>query len=73
VDTKEAFLLTKAKSLRVGDVKTFNGFIVEVPEGMDVRDYNAVVIWCEPFNQFIRAADCQPSSEAKKCGRRWKQ
>ena len=28
VDTKEAFLQIKGESLRVGDVKTFNGFIV---------------------------------------------
>ena len=66
VDTKEAFLLTKDESLRVGDVKTFNGFIVEVPAGIDVRDYNAVVIWCEAFDQFISAAEYQPSRQARK-------
>ena len=66
VDTKEAFLLIKGKSLRMGDVKTFNGFIVEVPAGIDVRDYNAVVIWCEAFDQFISAAEYQPSRQAQK-------
>lgn len=60
VDTKEAFLLVKDQSVRMGDVKTFNGFIVEVPAGIDIRDYNTVVIWCEVFGQFISAAEYQP-------------
>jgi hypothetical protein len=46
-------------------VKTFNGFIVEVPAGIDVRDYNTVVIWCEAFDQFISAAEYQPSRQAR--------
>ena len=71
VDTKEAFLLIKDRSVRVGDVKTFNGFIVEVPAGIDVRDYNTVVIWCEAFDQFISAAEYQPSSQARERARRW--
>jgi len=66
VDTKEAFLLIKDKSIRVGDVETFSGFIVDVPVGIDVRDYNTVVIWCEAFSQFISAAEYQPSRQAPK-------
>ena len=66
VDTKEAFLLIKDKSVRVGDVKSFNGFIVEVPASIDVRDYDAVVIWCESFDQFISAAEYQPSRQSRK-------
>ncbi|NNU63777.1 DM13 domain-containing protein [Rhizobium sp. WYCCWR 11152] len=66
VDTKEAFLLVKDKSVRVGDVKTFNGFIVEMPAGIDVRDYNTVVIWCEAFDQFISGAEYQPSRQDRK-------
>lgn len=66
IDTKEAFLLIKEKSIYVGDVKTFNGFIVDVPAGIDVRDYDAVVVWCEAFDQFISAAEYQPSRKARK-------
>ncbi len=66
VDTKDAFLLIKDKSIYVGDVKTFNGFIVEVPAGIDVRDYDTVVVWCEAFDQFISAAKYQPSRQARK-------
>ena len=65
VDTKEAFLAIKAQSRRVGDVKTFDGFIVDVPPSVDVGDYKAVVIWCETFSQFISAAEYQPSSQAR--------
>ncbi len=65
VDSKEAFLLAKNESLRGGDVKTFNGFIVEVPADIDVRDFSSVVIWCEAFDQFISAAEYQASRQAR--------
>lgn len=66
VDTKEDFLLTKGKSLRVGDVKTLNGFIVEMPAGVDVRSYNAIVIWREAFDQFISSAEYKLARQALK-------
>ncbi len=66
VDTEEAFLAIKDASARVGDVKTFNGFIVEVPADIDVRDYSTVVIWCEAFAQFISSAEYQPPRQARK-------
>lgn len=66
VDTKDAFLLIKDKALRVGDVTTFNGFIVEVPAAINVRDSTTVVIWCEAFEQFISAAEYQPSHQARR-------
>ena len=56
VDTKDGFLAIKDKSRRVGDVKTFNGFIVDLPVGVDVGAYTTVVVWCEAFSQFISAA-----------------
>ena len=56
VDTKEGFLALKDKSRRIGDVKTFDGFIVDVPAGVDVGAYTTVVVWCEAFSQFISAA-----------------
>jgi hypothetical protein len=56
VDTQEGFLRVKAQSLRVGDVKTFENFIVPVPDGTDLTRYNTVVVWCERFSMFISAA-----------------
>ena len=56
VDTKEGFEKIKAQAKLVADVKTFNGFIVDVPAGVDIAAYDTVVIWCESFSQFITAA-----------------
>lgn len=56
VDTKDGFLKIKAQARRVGDVKTFDGFLLDVPASVDVAAYTTVVIWCEAFSQFISAA-----------------
>lgn len=56
VETKEEFLKIKAQSRRIADVKTFEGFLVDVPPGVDVKAYTTVVIWCEAFSMFISAA-----------------
>ena len=56
VDTKEGFLRVKAKSLRAGDIKTFENFIVPLPDAADVNRFNTVVVWCETFSMFISAA-----------------
>jgi rhodanese-related sulfurtransferase len=46
----------KERSVRLGDVKTFENFIVSVPESVDVSRYSTVVVWCESFSQSITAA-----------------
>lgn len=56
VDTGDAFLQVKAESVPVGDIKSFDGFILPVPAGVDTARYNSVVIWCEAFQQFITSA-----------------
>ena len=56
VETEAAFLRLKPRMLRVGDVKTFDNFIVPVPESVDPAAYNTVIVWCETFGQFITAA-----------------
>lgn len=56
VETKADFLRLKPDMVRVGDVKTFDNFLVPVPESIDVHRFTTVVIWCETFSQFITAA-----------------
>lgn len=56
VEHEDEFLSAKANSVQVGDIKTFDGFIVDLPEGFDIRPYTTVVIWCEAFSEFITAA-----------------
>lgn len=56
VETEADFQRLKSQMVRVGDVKTFDNFIVPVPESIDPAAYAAVIVWCESFNQFITAA-----------------
>lgn len=56
VETKEEFLKVKPRARQLGDVKTFENFIVPVPEGVDVARYTTVVVWCETFSMFISSA-----------------
>jgi hypothetical protein len=65
VDTKEGFLQVKDRSVRVGDVKTFDGFVIAVPADVDVGNYDTVVIWCEAFDQFISAARYRPRRQTR--------
>jgi hypothetical protein len=56
VETEADFARLKPRMLRVGDVKTFDNFVVELPAGTDPALYNTVIVWCESFGQFITAA-----------------
>lgn len=54
VDHEDTF--DRAKAVQLGDIKSFSGFILEVPDGVDVEDYDSVLVWCEAFGEFITAA-----------------
>ena len=56
VETEADFKRHRFTMVRVGDVKTFETFLVPVPAGVDVSQYNTVIVWCETFSQFITAA-----------------
>ena len=56
VETKADFLRLKDQMARVGDVKTFENFVVQLPASIDVSRYTTVIVWCESFGQFITAA-----------------
>lgn len=56
VETEADFNRLKPRMVRVGDIKTFTNFVVSVPESVDPARYNAVIVWCETFGQFITAA-----------------
>jgi hypothetical protein len=59
VETEADFLRLKPQMVQVGDVRTFENFLVPVPPGIDPSRFNTVVIWCEAFSQFITAARYQ--------------
>ncbi|MFA0569334.1 DM13 domain-containing protein [Vibrio gallaecicus] len=56
IETEQAFNDSKQEMLQVGEVKTFDRFMVGLPEDLDLNAYNTVVIWCETFGQFITSA-----------------
>lgn len=56
LETEADFARLKPRMARVGDVKTFENFILPVPESIDTAGYNTVIVWCESFGQFISAA-----------------
>ena len=56
VETKADFERHKSRMIRIGDVKTFDNFIVSVPDSVDPAGFNTVIVWCESFGQFITAA-----------------
>lgn len=58
-EDEEQFLKLKGDAQLIGDVKTFDGFILDVPEGVDVSNYSVALVWCEAFGEFITAAKYQ--------------
>jgi hypothetical protein len=56
VDTDEGFRQVKARSLPVGDIRTFENFIVPIAPGTPLENYDTVLVWCESFSRFITAA-----------------
>ncbi|MEM9104177.1 MAG: DM13 domain-containing protein [Pseudomonadota bacterium] len=56
VEDEDEFLPLKDASPRIGDIKTFEGFLVDVPDNIDISQYNTVLVWCESFGEFITAA-----------------
>lgn len=59
VETEKEFAALKSDMVQVAPVNTFHNFMVEVPASVDPREYQAVIIWCESFAQFITAARYQ--------------
>ena len=56
VEHEDEFNPLKSQSVSLGSIKTFDGFIVDIPAGLDISGYNSVVVWCEAFGEFITAA-----------------
>ncbi|GGA79375.1 hypothetical protein GCM10011369_21650 [Neiella marina] len=56
VETETAFNQLKPSMVLVGDVKTFDNFVVKIPEDIDLSQYSTVIVWCESFGEFITSA-----------------
>jgi hypothetical protein len=56
VETEAEFIRLKPNMVKVGDVRTFENFIVSVPDTIDPNNFNTVIVWCESFDEFITSA-----------------
>jgi hypothetical protein len=56
VETEAQFEAIKADALQVGEIKSFDGFLVSLPDGVELVAYTTVLVWCEAFGEFITAA-----------------
>lgn len=59
VETKADFLANKRDMKQVGEVRTFNDFMVTLPDDINPADFNTAIIWCEAFSMFITAGRYQ--------------
>ena len=59
VENEKDFLAYKGTFTRVASINTFDGFLVDVPQGINIADFNTVIVWCESFDEFISAAKYQ--------------
>jgi hypothetical protein len=57
VETETEFERVRPSMVSIGDVKTFENFIVEVGPDIDLSAFNTVVVWCETFGEFITAGE----------------
>lgn len=56
VETEAEFEQLKSTMILVGDVKTFDNFMVKVEPNIKISQFNTVVVWCEAFGEFITSA-----------------
>jgi hypothetical protein len=56
LETEAEFERSKQSMSLVGDVKTFDNFVVKVPPDIEVSQFNTIIIWCETFGEFITSA-----------------
>lgn len=54
--TRDSFLAGKSQALQIAPIKAYKNFSIEVPDGLDITEYDAVIIWCEAFSAFITSA-----------------
>ncbi|SHI05863.1 DM13 domain-containing protein [Ferrimonas marina] len=59
IETESAFLAQREQMVAVGEIRSFEGFMLTLPDGVDPAAYTTAVIWCEAFDQFISSASYQ--------------
>jgi len=50
------FSRARSEAVHVGDIRSFGDLIVELPDKVDIDDFNTVVVWCDSFEELIASA-----------------
>lgn len=53
VETEADFNRLRSNMVRVGDVRTFDNFVVKFSPEIDPSQYDTVIVWCETFGEFM--------------------
>ena len=56
IETEHAFIEQKESMREIGAINTFDGFLIDIPTGVDPATYTTAIVWCETFDQFITSA-----------------
>jgi len=56
VETEAQFEQLKHSMIQLGDVNTFENFVVEIVPNTPLEKFNTLVVWCESFGEFITSA-----------------
>lgn len=59
VEDEAQFNAVKSRMIKIGDIKTFENFIISLSASAMPEKYNTAVVWCETFGEFITAAQYQ--------------
>ncbi len=56
VEDEAGFEAARASMVQVGNVSTFENFMVSLPGNVEPSAYTTVIVWCEAFGEFITSA-----------------
>ena len=59
VETWSCFQMIKLQTQRIGPIRAGESFLLNLPEEVDVKNYQAVLMSFEAFGKFITAAELQ--------------
>ncbi len=57
VETEAGFEALKSQMVEVGSIRTFENFMIRVPDSVDPAAFTTAIVWCESFGQFITAGE----------------
>jgi Electron transfer DM13 len=56
IETEADFKRLKSSMAAIGEVNSFDNYVLPIPKNINIEEYTSIIIWCETFSQFITAA-----------------